>query len=162
MTVVINTNQHGILALNHLDRLEDSLGETLPTEYRAFLIENNGACLTPDEIIFPGKHEPYTLLDCMLGLHDAPESIDIVRKNVEFLIPEDALPIAEDHGGDLICIGLRGVHRGRIFYWQHDYSRPGVVDGDWHGMILLAESFNEFVASMGRPQPGWHSQSAKA
>ncbi len=164
MTALINTNPYGTLDLVRLSHLEESLSEVLPAECRAFLVENNGACVVPEEIIFPGQSAPYTLIECLFGLHDGADSLHIIRQNVvdSGVVPVEALPIAADHGGNLICIGLKGNHRGHIFYWDHGHSRPGVTDGDWHGMILLAQTFNGFIASLGRPQAGLHNASANA
>lgn len=144
----------------HLRRLEAVLGVRLPEQYRQFLAAHNGASVAPDEVIFPGASEPFTILDQFFGLHDGADSLETVRTNVESCVPTDAIAFAEDHGGNLFCLGIRGDHRGRVFFWNHEHSRPGVASGDWHGMTVLADSFTVFLAALGGPQPGASSSAA--
>ena len=154
MAIVTGSNPHGALDDEHLLRFEVALGVQLPEQYRQFLVAHNGARLDPDEVIFPGESEPFTFLEQLFGLHNGADSLDAVRANVEGYVPDDAIAFAEDHGGNLFCLGLRGNYRGRVFFWHHEHSRPGVTRGDWHGMTLLAESFTIFLAALGGPQPG--------
>jgi hypothetical protein len=81
-------------------------------------------------------------------------SLEAVRENVEDAIPAEVLAFGEDVGGNLLCIGIRGDHHGKVYFWDHNQSLPGLDESGWSGMILLAESFEEFVAALGKPQPG--------
>lgn len=154
MATVTSSNRHGSLEDEHLRRFEARLGVRLPEQYRHFLLAHNGACIAPDEVILPGESEPFTILEQLFGLYDGADSLEATRRNVEGYVPNDAIAFAEDHGGNLFCLGIRGEHRGRVFFWHHEHSRPGVPSGDWHGMTLLAGSFTIFLAALGGPQPG--------
>jgi len=57
----------------------------------------------------------------------------------------------DDPGGNAICLGIRGEHSGRIYFWDHE-NEP---DDEWDGSVeqaenleLLAETFADFVAGL--------------
>lgn len=134
---------------------EDKVGARLPSDYRQFLLASNGGDLTPEEIIFPGQTEPFTVLRSpTFGLHDGDSSLDKVYDNCEDAIPAEVFAFAEDYGGNLLCLGIHGEHIGHVFFWDHERSRPGDEVPGFAGMTLLAGSFTEFVAHLGKPQPG--------
>jgi hypothetical protein len=157
MATVQNVNPHGPLDRARLAGFEARLGAALPADYRQFLLANNGGELVPDEIILPGQGQPFASMGPLFGLHDGPESLEAVCDNVEGLIPAEVLAFGEDVGGNLLCIGIRGGHRGKVFFWDHNRSFPGEDEPGWSGMTLLAGSFEEFVAALGRPQPAMRS-----
>ena len=155
MGTVKNSNPHGPIDPARLALFEDQIGAHLPSEYRQFLVAHNGGGLTPEEIIFPGKAEPFTVLaETTFGLYDGADSLEAVHSNCLDAIPAEVIAFAEDHGGNLFCLGIRGTHVGCVFFWDHHYSRPGDEVPGFAGMTLLAGSFTEFVAHLGRPQPG--------
>lgn len=144
MATVQNANPHGPLNRTRLAAFEAQLGTQLPADYRQFLSAHNGGELVPDEIVLPGERQPFASVDSLFGLHDGPQSLEAVRENVEGVIPAEVLAFGEDVGGNLLCIGIRGNHRGKVFFWDHNRS----------GMTLLAKTFEQFVAALGGPQPG--------
>jgi hypothetical protein len=154
MAVVKNSNPHGQLDSIRLAAFEDRLGVTLPPDYRQFLLAHNGAELAPDEIILPGQTEPFASLGTVFGLHGGPESLDKVFGNVEGEIPAELVAFAEDVGGNLLCIGIRSEHRGKVYFWDHGRSTPGDDEPGWDNITLLAGSFEPFLAALGGPQPG--------
>jgi hypothetical protein len=58
----------------------------------------------------------------------------------------------DDPFGNAICLGIRGEHRGRVYFWDHE--REPDAD-EWNGEVqtagnlqLLADSFTDFVAGL--------------
>ena len=154
MPTVQNSNPHGLLDRARLVEFEERLGAALPADYREFLLSHNGGEFVPDEIVLPGHAEPFASMGPLFGLHDGRQSLEAACDNVEGLIPAAVLAFGEDVGGNLLCIGIRGEHRGKVFFWDHNRSLPGEDEPSWSGMTLLAGSFAEFVAALGGPQPG--------
>jgi hypothetical protein len=154
MATVQNSNSHGPLDRARLAAFEAWLGIALPAEYRQFLETHNGGEVVPEEIVLPGQAEPFATMGPMFGLHDGPMSLDEVCESVEGLIPAEVIAFGEDVGGNLLCIGIRGDHRGKVYFWDHNCSLPGANESGWSAMTLLAGSFEEFVAALGSPQPG--------
>ena len=78
--------------------------------------------------------------------------------NPESGFPRALLWIMEDPGGNGICIGLTGEQRGRVYFWIHD-ELPDPAE--WGGrvetasnVIILADSFADFVAGVGPREAG--------
>jgi len=154
MATVQKANPHGPLDLARLAAFEARLGAALPADYRQFLFAHNGGEFVPDEIVLPGQTQPFASMCSLFGLHDGPLSLESVCENVESEIPAEVLAFGEDVGGNLLCIGIRGDHRGKVYFWDHNQSFPGEDEPGWIGMTLLAVSFEEFVSALGGPQPG--------
>ncbi len=138
---VTDSNKYGELTEDDLKSFEMSLGCRLPAEYRNFLLMHNG-----------GKPVPF---DFQLG-SEGPDSIHHVyglnTKNHSDLrniidcfkgrIPRQILPIADDPGGNQICIGISGKHRGRIYFWDHEKETTLFK---FRATTLLADSFGGFL-----------------
>jgi cell wall assembly regulator SMI1 len=98
--------------------LERQIGDSLPSDYRAFLMRFNGGLLEPDIVDVPGFAESPTDVQVLFGVRRDIESSDIswnwnVYKN---RIPHDFLPIASDSGGNLYCVKLAEPNKGEILY----------------------------------------------
>lgn len=71
-------------------------------------------------------------------------------KIYEGRLPEDLLPIANDEGGNLICIGLEGERLDQIFFWDHEEEadpRQGQVPS-YNNICFVADWFWEFFNSL--------------
>ena len=154
MATLQNANPHGPLDRARLAAFEAQLGVALPADYRQFLFAHNGGEFVPDEIVLPGKAQPFTSMGPLFGLHDGPLSLESICENVKSEIPSDVIAFGEDVGGNLLCIGIRGDYRGKVYFWDHNRSLPGEDRPNWNGITLLTGSFEEFVAALGGPQPG--------
>ena len=64
----------------------------------------------------------------------------------------------DDPGGNGICIGLAGAQRGKVYFWIHDeLPDPEEWDGAVEtasNVILLTESFADFIAGIGPREAG--------
>jgi hypothetical protein len=147
-----------------LAAFEREIGHALPEDYRAFLETCNGGYAggrfwfrgpTPeDESADAGVNDFGGLRDDhgYLSLREARETY----QGEEDRIPRSLIWIADDPFGNAICLGLDGLERGRIYFWDHENEPdPDEWDGevDTAGNLqLLAESFSEFVAGLREPE----------
>ena len=147
-----------------VEAFEAEIGTTLPDEYRQFLLRSNGGRLdrcpfdgpTPD-----GKTWPVVISDVGGLREEADLSLRAARRcyqGSELQIPRPLLWIMGDPGGNGICLGLSGPYRGRVYFWVHDEQpAPEEWDGEVEtagNVVLLADSFTDFVAGVGPQDHG--------
>lgn len=136
-----------------LTALEASLGCRLPEDYRDFLVACNGGFLS-GTLGYEGHSPTGEYVTASIhhvgGFREEDYfSLDWRRDIYAGRIPEDLLWIMDDPGGNAICLGLRGPHAGKVYFWDHE-NEP---DDEWDGAVetagniqLLADSFSAFVA----------------
>jgi hypothetical protein len=139
------SNAYGPLSAFRLTAFEDRLGFTLPDEYRDFLLAHNGG--TPVPATFSSEREGEDRVESLYGLHDGPDHLrldemwDIYRRR----LPRGLLPIGADPFGNALCIALSGPHRGRIYFWDHEYEPQ---DDPFEALTPLADGFAMFLGSL--------------
>jgi hypothetical protein len=151
---------------NDLKAFEKKLGSTIPDEYRNFLLEYNGGYPKPNYFDIP-KPEDNEFLDYpddmgstieyLCGIYKDPslEGINLIKQYEKYQItekrmPDEILPIGGDLWGSLICVGLKGDYRNKIFYWDSNFE-PDVEENKqpfWQNITVIAASFNEFLQSL--------------
>ena len=147
-----------------VEAFEAEIGTPLPDDYRQFLLRSNGGRLdwypfdgpTPD-----GKTWPVVISDVGGLWEESDLSLRAARRcyqGSELQIPRRLLWIMGDPSGNGICLGLTGGYRGRVYFWIHD-EQP--VPEEWDGevetagnVVLLADSFTDFVAGVGPKDSG--------
>jgi len=126
--------------------LEGKLGYTFPPPYREFLLSTNGG--RPKAPIFPIANMPLNPtggVNFFLGIKPQWNTYDI-EENHEFhkgRIPAKILLIADNGGGDYVCIDLRDG-KERVMFWDH---RPFWNTGEWseRDLYFVADTFEAFV-----------------
>ena len=131
---------------------EAEIGATLPDDYRQFLLRSNGGSLGDKYEL----EEAYVIIGSVGGFREG-YSLRSARgcyQGSPVRIPCTLLWIMDDPGGNAICLGLTGEHRGKVYFWDHD-EEP--YPDEWDGQVetagnirLLANSFTEFVAGLRR------------
>lgn len=126
--------------------LEASLGRSLATSYRQFLMSNNGGTPDPDCIDVPVFGE--TDVQVFFGIGRAVDS-SCISWNLNTLrerLLNGLVPIASDSGGNLFCLSSRDGDLGAVVYLDLDS-----VYGDLEAkapVYPVSSSFEEFVASL--------------
>lgn len=120
-----------------IEAFEASIGVGIPEDFRKFLLMNNGGEPVKAEFSIEGWGE--TLVHVFYGLDTGYKAYDIdwSRSNFEDVLPKEVIPIACDPGGYLICLGLEGNARGKLYFWDRG--------GDREELMLLASSFDDFL-----------------
>lgn len=132
-----DSNRFGKLAPERLAAFEKSLGTKLPDPYRVHLQAHNGGYVD-------GAREIYELHH-VHGIHDGPEWARFPDSQAIYggVIPRHLLPIADDPGGNLICLVLSGSNRGAVCFWDHESA------GDPDESITeLAPDFDAFLRGL--------------
>jgi SMI1/KNR4 family protein SUKH-1 len=125
----------------------------LPNLYKEFLLAANGG--VPEEPAFPvqgiaaysvGVIQVFFGMDARHPMPDLAEIYDFYATR----IPRGLIPIADNGGGDYVCLDLRGG-RERVAFWdkRHFWGTGEWREGD---LYHVANSFEEFLASL-RPNP---------
>jgi hypothetical protein len=135
-----------------LAALERELGVRLPDDYREFMLVHNGGRPEPADFPIPGEPVPdsWSTLQFFLSLNgqeyytDLGWHLDMFRDRV----PAELLPIAYDPGGNLVCLGIRGEHRGTVFFWDHELEAEEDKEPDYRNLSFVAESFTAFLQSL--------------
>jgi len=124
---------------------EKGLGRPLPPQYRQFLISYNGGRPKIDEFGIPGQGSSQANFFYGIDVGKDYKCYEL-KKNVDVLkgrIPNELLPIADDPGGNQICISLSPDDCGRVYFWDHEKE----LEPD-QTVIPLADSFDEFIDSL--------------
>jgi hypothetical protein len=142
-----NANTYGSLSESRLTAFETALGTRLPEHYREFLTRFNGG-RWENRIFKISDEDGESEIHHVYGLHDGPEycRLDRVWHTFRDRIPSSVLAIADDPGGNKICLGIQGNVRGKVFFWTHDH--PGGSD-QRSALSLISGSFDEFVGGLG-------------
>ena len=68
-------------------------------------------------------------------------------------LPADLMAIADDAGGSVVCIGVRGKRRGRVYFWSLEDAPQPADPTSYEGIWEIAPSFDAFLASFHEAQP---------
>ncbi len=123
-------------------RLEAQIGQALPSEYRNYLLAQDGGRLDNND-----RH-----VNTIFGLGEVPEWASMWRKvkTYESRVPAWLLPVAYDDGGNLYAVSLRPEDFGSVWFWDHeeeaDEGEPPsednieLVSKDWDGFLKGLEA----------------------
>lgn len=130
------------LSIAKLEDLERNHNITLPKDYRDFLLEYNGGYPSPC-IYNISTEQGESILNIFYGIggidYDLEYNFDILDEILEI----GFIPIADDPGGNQICIGINKEYYGQIFHWVHDEEH-----NEMESMYFLSNNFNEFLESL--------------
>jgi hypothetical protein len=129
-----------------LARFEKAIGARLPEDYREFLRRYNGGQPEPGTFTFVERgHETESTVQFFLVV--GPHEHHGIQRTLRHLraegFPADLLPIAEDPGGNFVCMALGGSDRGSLYFWNHEAPPEDNLK-----MPLVAPSFTEFLRGL--------------
>ena len=131
--------------------LENKLGISLPSDYRQFLFSYNGGG-RPDPCLFPiagNTADDHGIVEWLyvINVEDQFDLVDVIEVYEERLPPE-LLPIAEDPGGNLICLSVSGPNRGKVYFWDHEGEGKSGEASTYSNVYYVADSFQAFIDSL--------------
>jgi hypothetical protein len=144
---------------------EQKLGEfellieaRLPDDYRTVLGHYNGAAIRFDRQIQyrPLVRSPWDRPDgtgsveLLFGLCSERDCLEESYHNYYGRVEENLIAIGRSPGGNLICIGTRGVLAGKVYFWDHEAEIPGFggASPGVRNTYLIAESFESLIGSL--------------
>jgi hypothetical protein len=127
-----------------VERFEKLINSALPSEYRRFLMTENGGRPERVSIVFEtegGKDESvvnyfYSLDDD--SVYSLAEKFDVFEDRV----PSNMIPIACDAFGNQFLMSL-GDEKGAIYFWDHEKENEDAEEND--NVHLIADSFSKFA-----------------
>jgi cell wall assembly regulator SMI1 len=141
-----------------IQQFEKKIVKKLPIEYRNFLLSHNGGIplkkffylndisydkIWIDTFISLKKNKDSTVGD-LFWVYNIHQELDN--------FPKRLLPIADDPGGNMICISIGEKDYGYIYYWLHD-SSFGEDESDPESYIqYLCDSFEYFINHLEYPR----------
>jgi hypothetical protein len=141
---------------DELTSIEAALGVTLPADYREFM-QTYGMSTFGELVQFRPIEGEAGPLSHFFGSQSAGSN-SLVH-NIEMYkgrMPTTMIPIADDGAGSLICLGVRGRERGKVYYWDHDrewdeedyleeFGQAMPPEAQFENVHLIAESFEDFI-----------------
>ncbi len=139
------TDSLGPISEKDIVELESIYKIQLPINYRNFLIKYNGGRPEPDCFNFKDGTSGSDI-NMFFGLckdynYNLTAQIEIFKDR----IPYSLFSIAEDSGGNIICIGIKGEYLGKIYFWDHELEADVGEVPDFSNITLIADSFQEFL-----------------
>ncbi len=131
---------------------EARLGHRLPESYRRFLLDVNGGTPASSHSLFARG-----IAHSLFGLNEPSDGSDLelCRQYSPDLPDKSLLEIGGDQGGNpiLLVVGP-GAHHGEIWFQSRsdprpEDSNPRVLWHDRRDVKKVADSFEEFMASLG-------------
>ncbi len=131
---------HNKVNLDQINACQIRLNTQFPRVYIDFLLGQNGGM--PVNCLFKYDKANASCVSYFFGVDLGTKDMDL-EHNVDAYkgrIPKRFLPIAEDPGGNIICIG--GDNGESVYFWFHEAeTEPPTMDN----MYLIADSFQTFL-----------------
>jgi hypothetical protein len=141
---------------NQLKEVESRINGKLPRSYREML-KTLGGVFFATEVYYQDPQEKVPVM--FGGFYEFHELLDSIEAHEEVL-PDGIIPIGDDGGGNLYCLGLKGDDSGKVFFHDHGVGWDEEAQGylargeslpshlRYQTVYLLANSFDNFVNSM--------------
>ena len=151
------------VAEDELNCIEAALGVALPVNYREFL-QKYGVSAFGELVQFqPIEGEPAPLSHFYGSKSAGSNSLAKCIEKYAGRMPESIIPIADDGGGNQICLGIKGKEHGKVYYWDHhnewdeedyleEHGQPMPPDVKFQNVHLIADSFEGFIQRLEKSQ----------
>lgn len=140
MAKVISTNE--TISLEQIEQFETRNGLKLPEKYKSFLLQWNGGYTEPSLFQISDK-QGKSVVNVLNGIGNMYDNLDKVIEIYEFRLPVGFIPIGDDPGGNVICLGTEKPYYETIYFWDHE-QEPENPD-DMSNMYFLANDIDEFL-----------------
>lgn len=135
------------LTLKEIEEFEATKGINIPKKFKEFLLDSNGGFPEPNEFLISDE-QGSSCVNILFGIHS--EKFDNLSKYVERYknrLPKGFIPIGDDPGGNLLCVGIEGEYTDQIHFWDHEeeLDEDGNSRMDMKNMYFLASNIFEFL-----------------
>jgi len=121
-----------------IGQIEKALNVSLPPDYKECIRFCHGGRPTKKVFSFfdPDIGAMESCIGVLLSLsEDDDESVLETYARLSKYLPDNAVPIADDGGGDFVCLDFSAGERPTVGYWPHGEQK----------LIPLANTFSEFL-----------------
>ncbi|MEJ2664941.1 MAG: SMI1/KNR4 family protein [Spirochaetia bacterium] len=129
------------ITLEQLQSIEQLLGGKLPSDFKNFLMENNGGEPEINEFDIPD-------LKSGSGVSQFLSADEIINKkeSMKERFVDEAWPIAQAEGGNYICL-VTGKKSG-IYYWEHESEAEEGRPANFDNLFKVADTFSHFFDAL--------------
>lgn len=134
--------------------IESVIHESLPDDYRRCLLQFGGSMFSSEINCTPADMP--LIFGCFFPFAELSNAIDFLKET----LPDTLLPIGDDGGDIVFCLGFRGDDTGKMYIhnthigWDDDASRY-LERGElipsrlrYQAVQQIAPSFKEFIKNM--------------
>jgi hypothetical protein len=132
---------------DYLLSVEKAARAALPDDYKDFLrfVGEAASWMGPTFVAEDGEE---SFIEISYGV-DPEGGYDLLANldSYQGRVPVTMLPVGRDAFSNLICVGLIGDDRGKVFFWNHENEN---IDGPpWRENVhKIADSFTEFMEKL--------------
>ncbi|KQO04980.1 SMI1/KNR4 family protein [Paenibacillus sp. Leaf72] len=135
--------QNEKITIDDISEFEFKYELKLPDQYKHFLLKFNGGY--PQASTFKiSDEEGESVVNKFYGIGDMKGSLAKIFEILDGELPAGFISIANDPGGNEICIGIGEKYFGNIYLWIHDMDS----DEEMSNMFLLSSSFDDFFDNL--------------
>lgn len=131
---------------------EVKTGLILPEDYKRFLRERNGGRPQPSAFDVPNWPGEWSDVGDFFALYSGKEcNLEAWHEMLRHRLPHGFLAIADDPGGNFICLGTTPPYNGKVYYWDssNDWDIPEGADT----LFEVASGFETFLDNLKEPPP---------
>lgn len=133
------------LTLEQIEQFEIKSEIKLPEKYKAFLLQWNGGYTEPS--LFKISEEQGTsVVNVLNGIGDMYDNLEKVIDLYEGRLPKGFIPIGDDPGGNVICLGTKEPYCEAIYFWDHEQECEN--PDDMSNMYFLAKDICDFLGGL--------------
>ena len=138
---------------NEIEIVESKLNVNLPSDYKKFILKNNGG--HPIKDCFPFLDNKMNKSGCIAwfyAMYDGEYS-NFIKEYYTYKVfrqrlPSDLIPIADDPCGNLVCLCIDGQNKDKIYFWDHE-NESLELNYPWYKNIsLISSNFTDFINSL--------------
>lgn len=125
-----------------LSSVSTFLKQPLPEDFRGWLLQHNGAVPEPSELSL--EDGLILVINCFLSFsHDDTPNVASVLEMLNARLPDGLIPIAEDHGGNYVCLRYTSkTNSPHVVLWLHEEADPK------RAIVPIASSFTELIEGL--------------
>jgi hypothetical protein len=137
-----------------LSTVEHEFGIRFPSDYRSFLLKFNGGRPSPAAFDIAwqsgqlaGEDWKSSEVSRFLAIYDGDKANFIELNRVDFKgrLPADTVAIAQDPGGNIILLAVKGPLANRVLFWVKDHEVEEGHKPGYENVGIVADSFDEFL-----------------
>jgi hypothetical protein len=136
-----------------INNLENKTDINIPLNYKEFLLKNNGGYPKKRGFLYRVQtNGRRAVVNKFLGIHDGENNnlykYLITYKIREKRLPSNLIPIANDPGGNLICLSINGEDVGKVYFWDHDLEAEEGQEPDYSNVYFIADCIEDFLKDL--------------
>lgn len=144
----------GNLSEENLRKVENEFGVEFPADYRRFLLQFNGGRPSPAAFDIAWRNEQAcgddwktSEVSRFLAIHDGDKANFVQINRVDFRgrLPADTVAIAQDPGGNVILLAVKGPMAPRVLFWVKDHEVGEGRKSSYENVGIVADSFEDLL-----------------